>query len=434
MGLIDLLGETVSDPFSSAGTIIGAAANPYGVPSAGDWHLTEGSFFVPSTLDRVTFFFETAKGDSSTQKTGLEQIADCGGRRKIAYEYPYRDGQALGDAGRRGGRFSFNLKFFGQDYQTLFQKFLKVVVNNPASGILTHPVLGNIPCGFSDYEFVHRYDERNCVTIRATFLEDNFGDLTATNLTVPSPNSSLRAALQMLTDAQATVGLAISDVSAALKIPGAIRASLQARLDSIVGSLSGLLGQLAATFSTDSHLQSLAAKGQSTLGSVAGSGSSSTQLLSVNAGVDASTGQTLPPVFQVGFSPSDQAAQVALTSGFVSANQITPTQAVYQMNLIRAQVSAAITDAETTLGSPGSEIALSYRALAVQFQQTVENCISQSSASVRIYTVPFVMSARMAAFENGLSVDRQNDIAELNPSLDCLNLIPKGTLLVVPAV
>jgi prophage DNA circulation protein len=412
---------------SAVGDIVGIASNPYGTPSKGEWTLTEGSFFIPATGKKVKFFFETAKGESRTRRTGLEQISDTGGRRKVIYEYPYKDGQVLDDLGRKGEKFAFNLKFWGTDYKTLFQEFLDTVTKSKESGILTHPVLGQINCGFLDYEFVHRYDEFSAVTIRANFIEDTKDQLLATNLTAVSANSSLRSALSALTDLQASISDGISVLSATLLIPAAVKSALNARLASITGQLSRFLGQLSATFSTSQDLKRLAAAANQ-----AGGYQFLSSGISQSTGAVTTAGQNLPPVFQVGFDENTASAVAAQETSYANAAAITPQQAVYQMNVIRSQISDAITEVDTAFGNSGADVALSYRTLAVVFQQAVEASVYTTGSSIKVYTVPRLMSLRQIAADNGLDPDRQNDIFALNPGLDSANFVPQGTQLTIP--
>jgi prophage DNA circulation protein len=418
MGLLDSVGDLAS-----------ALANPFGLPSKGQWNLIEGSFTTKTTQQTVVFFFEKTKGGDRTQRTGLEQVSDGGGRRKAIYEYPYRDGQSVDDLGRRGEKFTFNLTFFGSNYQTLFKNFINVVVSSKESGILSHPVRGQIPCAFQEYEFVHRHDQFNAVTIRATFIEDNQDVLKNANLQTTSSNSALRNALQTLTNAQSFIGTAIATVSAALLLPNAIESAMKSRLSSIVGGLSGLFSQLAATFSSDAQLQALAAKAAQVNGGVTALSSGTT----TSSSTGASTGQSLPPVFQVGFGTADTQSIQAMTSQYISNNQLTPQQAVYQMNQVRAQISEAIQYTESQFSVSGFDIVLTYRQLAVQFQAAIEAAISSTSNTVILYTIPYPMSLRNVAFLNGLDTDRQNDIAALNPTLDSINFVLQGTVLVVPS-
>jgi hypothetical protein len=303
-------------------------------------------------------------------------------------------------------------------------------------GTLVHPTLspifGSFPARFRDAEIVHRYDEYNATTLRVTFLEDNIGELDQVVLEENvSTDSVLRQSLQNIVNTQANVSKIISDVSALVLLPGAIQTALRARITSLSGQTTRLLAQLGVSFSSD-----LALIGLMQLSSGAGAGgaaslSSGTVAGSTNGGKTAA--QELPPVFQVGYDPATSAAVEAQVAQFVSANQITPQQAVFQANQARAGISAAIAEAEGYLDNYAYDIVLEYRALAISIQQATEVAISTSQSKVKIFVVDRPMSLRQVAKENGLAPDRQNDIEALNPYLGSVNYVPKGTTLTVPA-
>lgn len=402
------------------GAIVSSLANPYGTPSQGEWNLVRGAFTTSQSNKTVVFFIETKKGQLPGQLTTIDQIEDGGGRRLAIYEYPYVDGQSVDDLGRKGEKFTFNIKFLGLNYQELLKQFIDVCLNSNETGTLSHPIRGNIPARFSDWDFVHRYDEWNSVTIKATFVEDNTGKIQSTNLDPASPNSALRTALQTLTNLSAGISSAITTTTALLGLPAAIKAGMANRLSSITGQVSRLLGQLAATFSTDAQTQALFANAQAVGG-----------VTNVNSGTTSSG--ALPPVYQVGFSAADQANALAQQSAFISSNQLTTQAAVFAANQARAAIAVAIAEAQTNLGNDGFDIMLQYRQLAIQIQQVTQSSISAALDSVTIYRVPSPMSLRMVAFNNGLAPDRQNDIESLNPYLPSVNLIAPGTMLVVPS-
>jgi prophage DNA circulation protein len=420
MSLLDALGSVVSDVTGFPGNL----ANPYGPASDGLWNLVEGSFTNDETGQTTTFYF--VENDRPDKATSISQINDGGSRRLAIYKYPYRDGQLVDDLGRDGETHTFEIKFFGQNYQTRLKEFIEEIVNRRASGKLSHPVRGVIPCRFSSWNFVHRHDEWNAVSIQATFVENNLGSAALVNAPPASPNMVLRTALQVLTDAQAAISEGIFRVSALLLLPDAIKASLKARADSLFGQVSRLLGQLAITFASDAHLRDLALRAQNEVNGFAG----------LDAGTTTSpSGQpvTLPPVFQVGFTPADQQTMASQAAAFERAARVTPQQAVYSANQIRAGISTAIAEVREQLGNDGYEVELAYRGMAVQIQQAVESSISAATPAVIIFRVPSPMSLRMVAFLNGLSKDRQNDIEQLNPYLESVNWIREGTEIVVPA-
>lgn len=407
------------------GDIIGAATNPYGTPSAGQWNLTKGVFTDKATGQQVIFFYEISKGEDRTQRTALDSITDSGGRRLIVYEYPFRDGQQIRDLGRKGETFVFNIKFHGLNYQQLFNDFVLFVTDSPDGGTITHPVRGAIPVRFDTWEFVHRHDEWNAVTIKATFKEDNTDEIAAVNLQTTSQDSALRSALQSITTLQSEISSDIFEVGALLNIPAAIQSAINARLTSIIGQVSRLLGQLAATFSSDAQLQSLAAQSSGLSGGASA-------LSSGTVSTSATTAGSLPPVFQIGFDPVTQASINNQISAYVSANQITPQQAVFLANQARSAMIAAITEATNYFGNSGYDIVLQYRAMAIAVQTATEAAISTSQSQIKLFVTPQDMSLRQVAASNGLSYNRQNDIEALNPYLPSVNLIPRGTTVTVP--
>src|ERR1700685_170800 len=212
---------------------ISAFSNPYGTPSKGQWNITKGIYIDTVTGDSCIFYYETKSGEAPGQLTSLETITDSGSRRLAIYEYPYLPGQRIADLGRKGETYVFNLKFIGANYQTLFNKFLTIVVNSPNQGVLVHPIRGSLIVKFADWEFVHRHDEFSAVTIKATFKEDNTNALTQINVPAASPDSALRSALQTMTNSQAAITAALFQVGALLKLPGAIVAAMNARLSSL---------------------------------------------------------------------------------------------------------------------------------------------------------------------------------------------------------
>ena len=429
---------------------IGAISNPFGAPSANEWKLSKG-VYTSSTGKSLVLFYEVKgspalgdadkpfgtlatsdlHGETHTIRTALEDLADSGGRRLAVYEYPYKDGQSIRDMGRMGETYVFNLKFFGDNYQQKLKDFFDVVVNDSGTGTLLHPTMSAIRSSlrvkFKTYEVIHRYSEWNAVTIKATFVEDNTGTIELLpDVANQSSDQVLRKALQTLVTTQANISDTISYATALLTLPSAIETAMKARLTSIVGQASRLLSKLAATFSTNAQLQSLAAQANKL--NVSFSQLSSGKAIQVTGG-----NVNLPPVYQVGFSTTTQAAIEAQAANFVAANQITTQQAVFAANQVRAAITLAIAEANANFGNDGYQIVLDYRGLAVSMQQAVEGSISSTQSKVKVFTVPVTMSARKIASLNGLSPDRQNDISDLNPYLTSLNYIPAGTKVLVPA-
>lgn len=410
---------------SLVGGLIPGLGNPFGLPSQGLWNLQKGSF-TTSDKGQTVFFVENSIGQLPGELSAIDTISDSGGRRLAVYEYPYIDGQAIQDLGRKGEHFTFNIKFFGQNYQLMFKEFIENITKSNQKGTLNHPVRGSFPARFLEWEYIHRHDEWNSVTIKATFLEDDTDQISSLNL-LNDINSMLRNGLQVLSSVTSTITSGLAEIVAIKNLPSSILKNLQSQFKAITATVSSLFGQLGATYSSDAQLQTLFSTAVN-LGNV----------LLTNGGVVTATtsnptGQ-LPPVYQVGFSPADQTNITAQLSSFVNANQITPQQAMYQANQARSEISTAIQNINTELGNDGYSIVLQYRILAVQIQLVTQAAISSVQAQIKQYVVPRAMSLRMVAFLNGLTPDRQNDIEALNPYITSINYVEAGVILQVPSV
>lgn len=403
---------------------ISAFSNPFGAPSKGEWNLSRG-LYISSEGDFFAFFIEQRKGENKQAMTAMDQVSDGGGRRLAVYEYPYIDGQKIDDLGRKGETYTFNIKFHGSQYQQLLQQFEQIVVNDKGSGTLMHPALsatrGNLSVKLQSYEFVHRYDEFNAVTIKVVFAEDNTSAIALNQLEAPPVDSVLRQALQTLTDVQAFIGEGIFAVGALLLLPNQLMNSMKQRLDSVVGQVSRLIGQVSATFSPTSNTTSISAQ----------AGSLNTPTTNLSSGTTTS-GDVLPPVFSSGYNPTTQEFINSQTDSFINANQITVQQAVFNTNQSRTSISLAITEMEEIMGNDAYDMILQYRILAIALQEMTEVAISASRSKVKQYTVTRNMSLRQVAKENGLSPDRQNDIESLNPYLPSVNLVAAGSKILVP--
>ena len=408
---------------------LGAFKTTYGKPSKGTWNLDRGVYRNSRGVEIVFFYAESNSAESKTNMTAVDSINDSGGKRLAVYEYPYVDGQRVADLGRKGETMSFNIKFFGTNYQQRMKEFIDVVLNDSGGSNvpqLIHPVRGTFNVRFRDYEFVHKYDEWNAITIKATFIEDNQGKIQARSDQTQTPDAALSSNLDTFARGVTSITATITSVTSLLGLPASIKAEMLQRLSSITAAFSALLGQLAATFSSSSVIQTIASQSPTLI----------TDIISISSGTVASaSGVTanIPPVFQAGLTPSTQASVTANAAAYTSANQITPQHAVFKTNQIRQSISAAILDCRNQLSNSGYDIEINYRQMAVQLQTAVEVCLTASQKSIVYYITPRAMSLRQVAFMNQLSYDRQNDIEALNPYLPSVNYIPAGYTVIVPA-
>jgi hypothetical protein len=384
---------------------------------------------------QTLFYAEVRSGDQNGQVTSIDSITDQANRRLAVYEYPYLDGQQLRDMGRKGESYTFNIKFFGPNYQAKYKEFYNNVYRSNSIGILSHPVLtairGVMYARLQSFEQVHRAEESNAVTIRATFIEDNAATIAAgTNGQVDDPDTALQKSLKTLVNTSAAISGYITVAAATLQIPGALTAALAQRKASIIGQISGLLGSLGSTFATGNDLLSLFAIAGPALGGVPDQTYGTVATRTVTGATQLTQ---VAPVFQTGLDPASQALVDSQIDQFANANQITPAQAVYSANEVRSSIGQAISDVESALGNYGYDIVVLYREMAVDIQTTVEACITAAQSKVKLYKVPTTMSLRMVAYKNGLAPERQNDIENLNPYLGSVNLVPAGSTITVPA-
>jgi len=423
---------------------ISNVSNPYGAPSQGLWNLQRGIFqqLTNGNVQRsVVFFFEKKGAPASAgqipeniqSNTAVDQINDTGGRRLAVYEYPYRDGQEVADLGRKGETFTVNIKFWGLQYKERFDNFMDNVAKYSGDAQIIHPVRGVFPVKFRDWDFIHRYDESNAITIKATFIEDNSVQLQ--NLNGDKQNTSkptsvdqaIRNGLSKLSQYQSAINSAISDATAILLLPKAIQNSMALKLKSITDAIAGLQAQYAATFSHSAVTNKANAQ----------AAQAGVTVLNLNSGTVSNAGTTttskLPPVMQVGYDPVASALLQAQVSTFVNASQVTTQQAIFSANSIRSSISAAISDAESNLGVYSFDTIFNYRQMAVMVQDLTEACVSQAQTQVISYTPTIPMSLRQIAFANNLAPERQNDIEALNPFLPSVNRVEAGTTVLVPA-
>lgn len=406
---------------------LGLLNNAYGPASQGQWNLARGVYFNDKLPNGLVFFYETKKDEPLASRTGIEQIQDSGGRRLAIYEYAYKDGQFIKDLGRKGESFAFNIKFHGLNYQERFNEFISKVCRNGSPGKIVHPVRGQFTVRFKEWGFVHRHDEWNAVTISATFLEDTAKEKLNDLIPNVSADSALRKAIQDLAVYENKLANTINQITSTANLPTSLTNLFKNTLAQVTGSATKLIGQLTATFSGDASSQQLSAQIANT---------NSASVGAINAGT-VTTGNntvaTLPPIFQTGMDQTSADFINSQTDAFVSANQITPQNAVFQANQTRANVKTAINDLTSNLGNDSYDLVLQYRGMMNSLQEAVEACISSSQSSIVIYTTTKMMSIRSICKAVNISYDRQNEVAQLNPYLASINFVPANTTLYVPA-
>lgn len=101
---------------------------------------------------------------------------DSAQRDTASHEYPYLDGADVEDLGRKARRITMSAVFWGDDYETRLQAFLKVL-DQAGPGELIHPVFGSIQhAQLLDYQVGHDADNPDYCTVELNFVESTPGN------------------------------------------------------------------------------------------------------------------------------------------------------------------------------------------------------------------------------------------------------------------
>ncbi|WP_054285952.1 DNA circularization protein [Gulbenkiania mobilis] len=101
---------------------------------------------------------------------------DSAQRDTASHEYPYLDGADVEDLGRKARHITMSAVFFGKDYETRLQAFIKEL-DKPGHGELIHPVFGSIKqAQLTDYQVDHDADSPDYCTVELTFVEATPGN------------------------------------------------------------------------------------------------------------------------------------------------------------------------------------------------------------------------------------------------------------------
>lgn len=366
------------------------------------WDILEGSY--------NTVLFHVFQSKTAYQAE-LPRISDRGGRRKVKYKYPYKDGQTTDDLGREPESFDIEVLFHGNRYMQGFVA-LKAELDKPTPGTLVHPIRGNIKCVPETYEIVHESQSRKALTLKVTFTEHNFtiGDIR------DFKDTSVKGALSRALDALAFIDNAITNVlGAALFVR-----SLKNQIDQ---ALTGYRNQFGTTLT---NLNQIFNKNSST--DIPG-------LLPVNDGGNRNPNGTLASTnFTVVTSPNDFISSVNLSQNTQTALAV--TRVTKDVISLRIELSSIIELIESGANGQGAlefhEEIVNLKQTAILMQDALERGISSSQAQVIAFILPRDMSLREVAFANNLIVDRVVDLDLLNPDLDSINLLLKGTTVQVP--
>jgi hypothetical protein len=367
--------------------------------------------------------------ETITWEGALSQVEDVTGRRKVKYQFPYRDGQTTDDLGRKPFSFTVDAVIFGPRYIEGFRALINEF-DKPTPGKLTHPIRGDIICAVDDINYIHRHDSRKSVEMQIVFIEHNFtiGDLRQ------KTDSSVKSALSAALSVFSAIDRAISAVEIALLLPRAIKNRIQSLLAAYKGATGRSLTSMNVTFNRNRG-------GQIGIGSdssVIDNSVDIPSLLPVNlGGTRLPDGSILEDNFVVVRSVSDpfNSIPVDIVNRTVAQLALASADIQKQVSNLWSQAAEIIREIDDNGASLELyETTLSIRETAVMVQQVYDTGIASSSSLVADYKVPRLMSLREVAFENGISVDRVEELSLLNPEILSNNYIEPGVIVKVPTI
>ncbi len=378
MGTIDLSTATgFAQATNSFGSSIVSLFTGSG-PSA--WVLDEGAFQSSlNPANNVIFHvFRTQAGYNGA----LEQISDKGGRRKAKFEFPFLDGMLTSDMGRRAETFDLNILLYGGSYFQAFTQLMNIL-NEPTPGTLTHPVRGKIICVMEDYEILHEEKSRNAIAVKLVLQESVLNQ----KVFKSRQNNSAPSKLSGLTSTFTNISNAIARVQGAIGFAQTLKNTIIQGYQALQVAYGALAAQMNATFNPGGNIPGL--------------------LPTQVGGLQDSTGAIVTNSTTTALSPADPFANLPANIELVAdANN--------------GQGSLSFFDDIINLRKAANDLQTAFQA-------------GQQSSQVKLvqYTTPRLMSIREIAFANGLSPDDGVQVAYLNPELESLNYIAKGTQITV---
>lgn len=378
------------------------------------WDIFEASYLSNASIalkkDPVLFLIFESQASYSA---AVSQIVDQQGRRKVKYQYPYRDGQTTDDLGRKPGAYTFNVLIFGDNYLVGLQNLISEL-NDPTPGILTHPIFGDIQVVPTDFSLTHSHEQRKAVQLSLSFEEHNFSiaqltDITPVDKTVTSKLAKLAAAFGKIAN---VIDAVKANVQAVQSVKNGIVQSVQ----EFQTGFAALAASLNATFNPG--------------------GPTLPALLPVNVGGLQNSDGTLNTTPSTVISPSDPFASVPVSSLSQGAQVALATQTLSKnMQTQRDNITAIIESLKAVGNGQGGLVfhdnILDLKTIAIDMQDALEAGIASSNSRVVQYVTPWDMTVREVAFANGLTPGQGIEIALLNPQLGSLNQIPSGTSLMV---
>ena len=412
-GLQNAVGQTAG--------LLGTLSSLLGT-NVNQWQLKEGSYngirfhvLNASQTDSEKTEFDKSGASNPTYNASLPKISDSGGRRKIKYLFPYRDGQTTDDLGKKAKVVRFGCDYFGKNYLDGMNALISQMDSpTPFPGILTHPVMGNIPCVMEEYVITHQSEQRKAAAMRIVFLEHAFDIPPVAGVDHNAPKvSTIKSALSKAIGALQTVTNVLNKVIAFKFTAISLKNQVSNLLSSYSDFYSNFLINMNVTYN-------------------AGTSTDIPSLLPAFAGGTAGTTQT---TFPTAPPPSDPFSRLPIAT--TQAPVLTTQQAANNLNNLRGQAGTIISLMESANNGMGAlqlhDEILSIKQTAIDAQDVLDSALASSQFQILQFTTPRLMSIREVAYSVGLSPDRGADIINLNPLLESVNYIPAQTVLAVPA-
>jgi hypothetical protein len=411
-------------PSQLAGLTVGALSNilsTFSGKTVALWDIEEASYISnatrqanPNALPAVFHVFQTQQ----PFKAGLAQVSDNYGRRKVKYMFPYKDGQASDDLGKKPADYAFDVIIHGPNYLSGLQNLVNEL-SQPTPGVLTHPVFGDIDVIVEDYTMAHSSEERLAVHLQLKFSENSFTIQDAFDIAAgpAGGKSSFQSAIANVLSAFANFQTAVNAVTAKLQAISTLRQQIIQSINDFQSYYAQVAGQINAAFSSDP--------------------TQIASLFPVNlGGILNSDGTVVNPPITGGLSPNDPFANVPVSE--LSAAAQTAIAQIQVQNALQGawtQGAALIKSMEATLNGQGAlafhDNVLDIKNSLLFLENAITAGLAQSNFKVFLYTLPWDMSAREVCFRNNISLDNVDEIGILNPNLDSTNQIPMGTVLTV---
>lgn len=362
-----------------------------------DWNILEGSY------NGVLFHVFVSKSD---YQAALSNIQDSGGRRKVRYAFPYRDGQTTDDLGRKAESYSMDILIHGLRYQSGLSSLMREF-NKPTPGTLIHPVRGKLTVAVDDFSIQHSSESRNAAILKVVFIEHNFTIGSFREL----KDKTVKSALAKTLEAFGIIENAILQVQGQIKFAQSLKNQIVAALNEYNAGYAKTVSAINVSFNS---------RGSADIPT----------LLPVNDGGTLNPNGTLSTdTFPIAGPLSSTPSSVSQVSQPKSASELTS-----ELNARRAE-ARAIMDAMLGQGANSLQMhnsVVGMRETLVLLQDALEAGIASSQSQVIQYVTPRVMSVREIAFANGIGVSRFAEIIILNPDLESINFVPKDRSLKVP--